>query len=289
MNLKNSFILSLIIPFVLSLAVLAALNSCKKKKKPQEESITESIITHTQNATAILTAMEQAHGGWNHLRDKKDVTYNYEYTVPEGKADISTERYIFDSEISFGHYTRHEINTMPTENGIVTHLFDGEKTTIILNEDVIKNERTISIAEFVRRANYFWFVMPYKLNDPGTIAKYLGTEVYNDITYAKLEVTYDAKITRKEQNDIYILYINQETQLIDRFYFSLPFLGISAPVILAEYQYEIIEGQKIAVNRNYFLPDAKGAYEESPSITQTLSQIKFNNGFTKENILSVTK
>lgn len=281
--------LSLIVPFVLSLAVLAALNSCKKKKKPQEESITNSIITHTQNSTAILTAMEQAHGGWNHLRSKNDVEYHYEYTVPEGKADISTERYIFDDEISFGHYTQHEINTMPSEEGIVTHLFDGEKTTITLNKDVIENERTISIAEFVRRANYFWFVMPYKLNDPGTISKYLGTEVYNGIDYTKLEITYDVEVTGKEKNDTYILYVNPETQLIDRFYFSLPFLGISSPVILAEYTYTEIEGQKTATNRVYFLPKADGSYDTNPSIMQTLSNIKFNNGFTLDNIAQIAK
>ncbi len=268
---------------------LINLTACKEKIRQGKEGKVVAREINSTNSKEILAATEKAHGGWNHLRSKNDVEYHYEYTVPEGKADISTERYIFDSEISFGHYTRHEINTMPTENGIVTHFFDGEKVTITLNEDVVENERTIATAEFVRRANYFWFVMPYKLNDPGTIAKYLGKEIYNGIDYAKLEITYDAKVTGKEKNDIYILYVNQETQLIDRFYFSLPFLGISSPVILAEYTYKEIEGQKIATNRNYFLPDAKGAYRESPSITQILSQIKFNNGFTKENILSGIK
>lgn len=233
--------------------------------------------------------MEKAYGGWNALRRKKDVEYHYAYTVPEGKADISTERYIFEDEISFGHYTRHEINTLPTEKGIVTHLFDGEKTRMTLNETAVENERTVSIAQFVRRANYFWFVMPYKLNDPGTIAKYLGTEVYKGTTYDKLEVTYDPSVTGKEKNDIYILYINQDTKMIDRFYFSLPFLGIDAPLIIAEYNYEAMEDQKIAVTRNYFLPNTNGSYDTEPSITQTLSQIKFNNGFTNETIHSVAK
>lgn len=276
-------------PFLIATVVLLNLTACIEKKSPiTEEKVIVPKIDIT-DPSAILAAIEKAYGGWNHLRSKNDVEYHYEYIMPVDDADISTERYIFDNEISFGHYTRHEINTLPTENGIVTHLFDGKKTKIILNGDIVEKERTIAIAEFVRRANYFWFVMPYKLNDPGTISKYLGTEVHNDKTYTKLEVTYDAATTGKEENDIYILYINPDTHLIDRFYFSLPFLGINAPVILAEYTYEMVEGQKLATNRNYFLPDAKGAYQESPSITQTLSQIKFNNGFTIENIISVTE
>lgn len=274
---------------ILATVILLNLTACNEKKRQiTEEKVIVPKIDLT-DPSVLLAAIEKAHGGWNHLRSKNDVEYHYEYTVPEGKADISTERYIFDDEISFGHYTRHEINTLPTENGIVTHLFDGEKTKITLNGDTIEKERTIAIAEFVRRANYFWFVMPYKLNDPGTISKYLGTEVHNDITYAKLEVTYDAAATGKAENDIYILYVNPDTHLIDRFYFSLPFVGMNAPVILADYTYEMVEGQKLATNRIYFLPDAKGAYGETPSITQTLSQIKFNNRFTKENILSVNK
>lgn len=60
-----------------------------------------------------------------------------------------------------------------------------------------------------------------------------------------------------------------------------------APVIIAEYRYTEVEGEKIATNRMYFLPNEEGVYAESHGITQTLSQIKFNNGFTNENILSV--
>ncbi len=276
-------------PFLLAIVILLNLTACKEKKSQITEEKDTAPKLDLTDPSALLAAVEKAHGGWNHLRSKNDVEYHYEYTMSEGAADISTERYIFDDEISFGHYTRHEINTLPTENGIVTHLFDGKKTKITLNGSTIEKERTIALAEFVRRANYFWFVMPYKLNDPGTIAKYIGTEVYNDITYSKLEVTYDPATTGKAENDIYILHINPATLLIDRFYFSLPFAGINAPVILAEYTYEMVEGQKLATNRIYFLPDAKGAYGESPSITQALSQIKFNNGFTDKNIISVTK
>ncbi len=271
--------------FVVAIGLLATVFACKEndQKQSKDQEKPDTLMVNSDPGR-ILAAMEQAYGGWNNLRGKRDVEYHYAYTVPQGKADLSTERYMFDDEISFGHYTRHEINTMPKEKGVVTHLFDGEKTTITLNENVLENEKTISTAQFVRRANYFWFVMPYKLNDPGTIARYLGAEIYKGTAYDKLEITYDAAITGKEKNDIYILYINQDTKMIDRFYFSLPFLGINDPVIIATYQYESVADQKIAVKRNYFLPNSDGGYSADPSITQTLTNIKFNNGFTMENI-----
>jgi len=129
--------------------------------------------------------------------------------------------------------------------------------------------------------------MPYKLTDKGTVLKYLGKEDYNGISYDKMEVTYDPAITGKEQNDIYILYVNPTTKMIDRFYFSLPFLGVNVPAIIANYQYEDIDGQKIATKRTYFMPNEKGEYGEDPSLVQTLTNIKFNNGFTPENIMKM--
>jgi hypothetical protein len=153
-----------------------------------------------------------------------------------------------------------------------------------------KNDDTQAnvVADFLRKANYFWFVMPYKLNDKGTITTYIGQEELNGKTYDKLNVTYDPAITGKEQNDIYVLYVNPETKLIDRFYFSLPFMGVAEPVIIADYEYNDIDGQMIATKRSYYLPNENG-YSESPNLVQTLTDIKFNNGFTTDNLMAVVE
>ena len=62
-------------------------------------------------------------------------------------------------------------------------------------------------------------------------------------------------------------------------------MGVSVPAIVGNYEYEDIEGQKIATKRTYFMPNEKGEYGETPSIVQTLTNVKFNNGFTKETIM----
>ncbi|MCC1483690.1 DUF6503 family protein [Winogradskyella immobilis] len=288
MNTKKQFRL-----LVLSLALI--ISACGETKKETEttqqsketEEVAKAPIYNTEDPSSILASIEYAHGGWNDLWSKKDVQYTYDYRLPDDKADVSMERYIFDTEASFAHYTQHDVNAMPGAEGDMMQYFDGETTIAMLGDKKVEDPQAVGTSEFLRRANYFWFVMPYKLNDAGTIAKYMGQEDYNGTMYDKVGITYDSEITGKEQNDIYILYVNPETKMIDRFFFSLPALGVNVPAIIANYEYEDVEGQKIATKRTYFMPNENGEYGEIPSINQTLTNISFNNGFTPENIMSV--
>ncbi len=258
----------------------------KEVIKTIEEVVEKAPVYDTSNPASMLAAVAYANGGWDDLYNKKDVQYTYTYMTGDGKKDVSTERYIFDSEASYGKYSTNEVNAMPGTKGEVVQYYDGTKAMAMVDGKVIEDPAATGGADFLRRANHFWFVMPYKLTDKGNIFKSLGKEEYNGISYDKLEVTYDPAVTGKEQNDIYVLYINPETKLIDRFFFSLPAMGVNVPAIAANYVYEEVEGQKIATKRSYFMPNDKGEYDEAnPSIAQTLTDIKFNNGYTKTSIL----
>ena len=59
---------------------------------------------------------------------------------------------------------------------------------------------------------------------------------------------------------------------------------VNEPVIIANYNYEDIDGQLVSSKRTYFLPSEEG-YSEDPSIVQTLTNIKFGNGFTEETLM----
>ena len=290
MTAKSTTILAITTMFVI-------LTSCGEKAKKTIEAAKDSTsekmmpkapVYDTSDPASILASVEYAQGGWGDLWNKKDVQYSYDYRYPDGKADVSTERYIFATEASFGDYKQHDINAMPGAKGEVMQYFDGEKTVVMLDEKKVEDPQAIGGSEFLRRANYFWFVMPYKLNDKGTIAKYMGQEEYKGTTYDKVEVSYDASITGKEQNDTYILYVNPTTKMIDRFYFSLPAMGMNEPLIVADYEYEDIEGQKVATKRSIYMPSPDG-YSEEPNLVQTLTDVKFNNGFAEEGIMTMTK
>lgn len=277
---------------LIAIAFLFVLASCAEKVKKTEEKVETIVETKTapvystDNPQSILAAIEYSHGGWGDLWKKKDVQYTYNYhSTDANKTDISTERYIFNSEASYGHYTKHEINVMPGVAGEVTQCFDGKETVVLVDGTKSTNQQANVVGDFLRKANYFWFVMPYKLNDEGTITTYIGQEELNGTIYDKLNVTYDPTITGKEQNDIYILYVNPKTKLIDRFYFSLPFMGVNEPLIIADYEYKDVEGQMIATKRSYYMPSENG-YAESPNLVQTLTDITFNNGFTTANLMA---
>ena len=267
--------------------------SCADTTKKAESTVNE-IVTEVkkapaydaQNPQSILANVEFAQGGWDDLYGKKDVQYTYDYRYPDNTADVSTERYMFSNEASYAVYSQNDINAMPGTEGKVEQFFDGKNAHAVVDGKELKDPAAIGGADFLRRANYFWFVMPYKLNDNGTILKSMGQEDYNGTTYDKVSVTYDSAITGKEQNDSYILYVNPATKMIDRFFFSLPAMGVNVPAIAANYEYTDIDGQKLATKRTYFMPNAQGEYnEEVPSIVQTLTDVTFNNGFTAETIM----
>nr|WP_298999739.1 DUF6503 family protein [uncultured Allomuricauda sp.] len=276
---------------LLLFASIVLLTACVQKTKEaqtkaeQPEKIVEKApVYDTNKPETILKAVAYAHGGWVDLWKKQDVQYTYDYRTADGKADVSVERYVFNNEASLGKYVQHDINIMPGEDGEVIQYFNGEETIVMVDGKKAENPQLLGVSDFLRRANYFWFTMPYKLTDKGTIITYQGQEEYDGKTYDKVHVTYDPEITGKEQNDIYVLYVNPDTKLIDRFYFSLPFLGVNEPVIIANYEYENVDGQLIATKRTYFLPSEQG-YSEEPNIVQTLKNVKFNNGFTTESMM----
>ncbi len=136
-------------------------------------------------------------------------------------------------------------------------------------------------SHFLRKANYFWFVMMYKLNNPGAQFEYIGDENVGDTAYDKVMVTYYPAVTGKEQNDTFILYVNPETKMVDQFYFSLQAFGVDEPTILMKLEYEEVNGLKLATTRRIWLPGENG-YSEEPDLVQTSTNVKFNNGFSDD-------
>ena len=244
-----------------------------------------AISYDTNNPSSIVKAVEMACGSWDKLWEQKDVEFTYSYLYPqEGKEDISTERYVFDTEQSWGEYTKHEINVMPEKTGIVQQYYDGEKAFCKHDDRMMADSALVDFSHFLRKANYFWFTMMFKLSNSGTIHEYQGQEMVKGINYDKVLVTYDPAVTGKEQNDTYVLYVNPETKMVDQFLFSLPYLGVNEVVLKMEVEYEEINGLKLPTKRSIFRPQEGGGYADEPNLVQTSSGIKFDNGFTSETL-----
>ncbi|WP_406683837.1 hypothetical protein N1F78_14265 [Seonamhaeicola sp. MEBiC1930] len=232
---------------------------------------------------SLIDSLVELNGGYEQLASKKDVEFLYVYDNYDQGKDVSLERHVFDGEHSWGSYEIHQRNVLPTEKGLaVQSLIDGEPA-LTLNGEQITDEKALGGTVFLRKVNFYWFTMMYKLQDPGTNYKYLGTEEVDGVNYDKVSLTYDADVTKKEKNDEYILYFNPKTHLVDWFFFSLPDWGIDKPILKMTLEYEVIDGLYISTVRKSFVPNEKGEYSENG--TYTFSRIKFNNGFTKEDFI----
>ena len=247
--------------------------------------VTFSINAQNTDAKSavLLEALIAENGGYQTLAAKKDVQFHYVYDNFEKGKDVSTERHIFNGEHSWASYEHHDLNVMPGTTGTAIQSYVDGKPALTLAGKSITDEKAIGGTVFLRKVNFYWFTMMYKLKDPGTNYKYLGTEKVGDITYDKVSLIYDADITKKEKNDEYILFFNPDTHLVDQFYFSLPDWGINMPILKMTLVYEKVDGILVPTVRKGFMPNEKGEYV--PIGIYTFSDITFNNGFKKADFL----
>jgi len=272
--------------FIIALTFLGLFASCNQTTKNSNVEVVvkktktiEKPPYNTNDTKGMLMAIAEANGGFNKLLTLRDVEFDYNYISPDGKKDVSKERYIFRNETSWAKYTTHEVNVPSTIEGDVVQFFDGQKATVYENQKPLNDPQVIGTGQFLRQANYFWFTMMFKLTDPGVISEYKGQEDINGATYDLLYVTYNPEITGKEQNDIFILYINPESRMVESFKFSLPAFGVSEPVLLAELTYEEINGIQVIIRRVMSSPKPDGS-GMTLLVDQQTSNVKFNNGFT---------
>ena len=280
---KNNYSLGAALLALLIFATCAPSQKSEEVSETTEVQEVEPEITYsTKDAKSIIKAVEMASGGWDKLWEQKDVEFNYSYVYPQsGQEDLSMERYVFDTEESWAKYTKHQINVLPEMDGEVIQYYDGQEAKVMYDTTLMDDPEVVAGAQFLRKANYFWFVMMYKLDNPGAQYEYLGSEEVESVNYDKVKVSYDAEVTGKEQNDTYVLYVNPETKMVDQFLFSLPVLGVTEPAIIMKLTYEDVNGFKLATNRRIFMPSENG-YSEEPNLVQTMTNIRFNNGFTQE-------
>jgi len=196
-------------------------------------------ITSTSSPQTIIKAMEKEMGGWDKMYELKDVQFTYDYMYPgQNKKDLSIEKYIFEGEHSWAKYTTHQINVMPETEGEVIQSLVNNKVMVSHNGKMMNDEASKGLGMFLRKANYYWFTMMYKLNDPGVQLSMAGTENVNGTPYIKVKADFNPSTVGKKENDIYVLYVNPTTKLVDQFLFSLPARGVMKPVILMKVKYK---------------------------------------------------
>ncbi len=268
--------------FSLLTAILLSIFFISCKDKPQAEipqAIAPEINTPTfQNkGHELVYTMVQKVGNYDSLAKKKDVVYTYTYQTPDGKADISTEKYLFDGELSYGEYIKHE-RTFDDLKGKIKQGFDGSEYWLKHDGKLLNDTTRLKRVAFNRPTNFYWFAMFQKLLDPGVNYEYMGEEAVNDKAYDVVKISFD-NIDDKP-TDVYQLYINRNTSLVDQFLFSVVDFGVMETPYLMQLQYENVDGILIPTKRRYKKSTWEAEVNEEHWIKVTWTDIKFNNGLS---------
>ncbi|EDP96154.1 hypothetical protein U8527_14680 [Kordia algicida OT-1] len=276
MNLKTIAILY---------ATLIIAVSCKETSKKEETKIAikENVSIDFQNkGHELIYKLVQKVGNYETLRAKKDVVYTYTYTTPDGKSDKSTEKYIFENELSYGKYIQHE-RTLPQLKGTLEQGYDGKEYWLKVDKKLINDTTALKRVMFNRPTNFYWFTMFQKLLDPGLNYEYIGEKEIDSKKYDIVKVSFESK--NDIPTDIYQLYINKETGLVDQFLFTVVDFGVVKEPLLMQIDYEKIDGFLIPTKRKYKKSTWQADVTDAPWITVNWSDIKFDNNLTKKEFL----
>lgn len=234
---------------------------------------------HDPKAEKIMHQVEAAVGSYDDLLALGDVRYDYVYRDNATfTQDISIEAYIFDGEYSWAEYKTHEKFVFPGKPGNAIQGWDGENAWVLLGGKRVLDPEAVGLAGFLRPTNFYWFAMMQKLNDPGNIHNYKGTQTVNGVTYDKVELTFETPAGKK--SDTYLLFVNPDTHRVDRFVFTVVDLGIEDPILM-EVNHQRFGDVVLPVTRRY--TPAKNwqgdVADDAVWVDEQMTDISFGHGF----------
>ncbi len=233
-----------------------------------------------KDAKKLIEEMVETVGDYNKLKSLADVQYTYtQIDIKSGKADISVERYIFDGELSWAKYTTNENVVLPDQQGEIIQGYNGKESWMTIDGKVVDDPQALKLADFLRKSNFYWFSMMAKLLDPGINYSYKGTRNLNDIEYELVKITFDEGVG--DVSDTYLLYINPDTNLVDQFLFTVLDFGVTEPYLM-KVGYKETDGVFLPARRIITKSNWNGELLEDPSIQEIMTDIKFKNGFRKQ-------
>lgn len=232
-----------------------------------------------KDARALVADAVAAVGGADQLRALGDVEYVYVYRAATGKTDVSVERYAFDGELSWARFAVRDNVVLPDLAGELVQGFNGRQAWSTLNGRRLEDQAALGLAGFLRKTNYYWFTMMFKLLDPGVQHSYEGVRQVGDERYDTVRMTFEAGVG--DASDTYLLYINPQTHRVDRFLFTVMAFGRSEPLMM-EVRYEPVAGLMLPTYRRYAPSSWQGEVAGDAAWAEEISlAVRFGNGFPR--------
>jgi hypothetical protein len=255
----------------------ALLGACSTKEVKTTETTEVQVPEFQNKGHELVYKMAQETGDYQDLLNLKDIVFNYTYRTPDQKEDVSIESYIFDGELSHGTYIKHE-RTLPDLEGEMQQGYNGSDFWLKLDGQEITDSAAIESVTFTRKTNFYWFAMMHKLLDPGINYEYLGQDSAVSKIYDVVKITFAS--ADDVATDIYQLYINPETHLVDQFLFTVVSKNMTDPILM-RVEYENIEGVLLTTYRKYTKSDWAANVIKDVWVEEISKDIKFNQGLDK--------
>lgn len=237
-----------------------------------------AIPTLSQDPKALVLEVVEAVGGSQRLYQLRDVEYRYTYMDSKsGNRDVSLERYVFDGELSWARFEEMD-NALAGVEGTLVQGFDGQKAWASLNGALVSDPKLIGMSNFLRKTNYYWFAMMFKLADPGLTYDYMGQRKVEGIAYDVVKIGFEANVG--DVQDTYILYINPYTKLVDQFLFTVLDFGRTDPLIMRVI-YQEVDGLVLPTVRRLCPADWEGNPQGDSWGLEIMENIRFNQGFER--------
>ncbi len=240
--------------------------------------IAATALTTAQTAKELVAQTVDATGGKQNFYNLGTVEYDLEYRTPPGEGAITLvahETYAFDGELSHASYTTHSLTGA---NGKVVEGYNGKDAWVTFDGKVSTDEKANGVARFLRKTNYYWFSMFFKLLDEGVNYEKLLDQKVNDKDYNRVKITFGDKVG--DAQDTYVLYINKETKMIDQFLFTVVAFGLTEPNLMS-FEYETINGIKVPSKRKYVASDWDGKAKDDNFTITNWTNIKFGKAIDK--------
>lgn len=240
---------------------------------------TQTTAADDPDPRSLIEKVVNEAGGVDALRERKDVQYTYIYrNGATGALDVSVERYVFDGEYSWARYDVHE-GVLADAVGTVVQGYDGTTTWETIDGVATEKPEALKIADFLRKTNFYWFAMTFKLLDPGMTYAYEGQRKVGDTTYELVRVGFEEGVG--DVADTYLLYINPNTWRVDQFLFTVLDFGKKEPFMM-KVDYERVDGVLLSTKRRYAPAKWSGKVVGKPKWTDEISvNIQFDNGFPR--------
>lgn len=246
-----------------------------------------SILSCKQNNTEEKLPVEPEHGIGDGARSPKVFSFSENIEEAHNKtAFMMKEAVSFDINLKFGGNTRLEGTVNMTTNSSKVRLdkadgsvlvFDGEN--VYINPSSAKTEG----ARFDIFTWHYFFAMPFKLTDPGTVWEELESKTIDSIEYETAKLSFEPNVG-DSPDDWYVIYKDSKTNRLKAAAYIVTFgkeqeKAEEDPHAIVYSDYKSVENVEIATKWSFHNWDSQDGVGEKLG-EATISNINF---FSPEN------